>query len=547
MCGLIGYITSLTNGFAFKEVDAFKGAMFLNQFRGGHATGVVAVDNKLDTYTWLKSVGGPHKFFDGKDGSDLEKFILNRAVLAFGHGRHATRGSADKLECAHPFEVEIPGQKNQNLVFMHNGTLHMHQPMLREDPIHKFEVDSHWLATQIAKFGPEEALAKTKGAMACLWWNSHTQRFYVYRNTERPLYYILSKDKTELMLNSEEASIAWCKFRYKLTDFDLNDMLEVPAFMLYEVNPLDLKDFKATKIEPEKEKWSGYQGGGHQYPGWMRDMYSEGGENFTPYSFHQSNYARPGGILTDQRGQPFYFSDINDLDTLAKSFALGRVTRVRFFEKVIQYYKDENMVCSVPKKGFLENVKEITRDRDFLILQYNEANKREKLHYACLKEEDKEEPKAPVTPITESNTKKWKFPLTANVFAIYKAKRNKDGRIEELNSSVEGIFKIGTELEFEPYGLRNISMAPNPTKNDYLKVDCVLWNRKNTKLLRFSFYGNEWDEEQVYKHLFKGKIDNIIKLQRTDPDGCEFEIILKDVKISESTKILEAEVIPGVH
>src|SRR5512146_2751268 len=141
MCGLVAIFSRSDNGFTADEMGALELSMLFNQMRGDDSTGLVGID-KAKLWHALKNVGGWKAFTRHSDYDHLRKIIYNKGVLAFGHGRAATRGVVN-FNNSHPFVVKKPDDKG-DIVLVHNGTLDYDQP--RGDMWKVSNVDSEWMA-----------------------------------------------------------------------------------------------------------------------------------------------------------------------------------------------------------------------------------------------------------------------------------------------------------------------------------------------------------------------------------------------------------------
>lgn len=210
MCGLVAICSNQQKGFSNTEYAMFEHSMIFNQLRGDDSTGVALIDND-NVWEFVKEVGGfkalkGHLYYE-----DFKKSLLGEGRLVMGHGRAATRGNVT-VNNAHPFMFEDK-EKGTGLVFMHNGTLNTYQPGL--EGMHKYSVDSEFLAAAIHKHGAEKALSEVEGAVACLWWDMKENTFNFYHNADRPLYYMVSKQGA-FYLNSEQWILEYLNWKFKL-------------------------------------------------------------------------------------------------------------------------------------------------------------------------------------------------------------------------------------------------------------------------------------------------------------------------------------------
>lgn len=224
MCGLMGIITEKKNGFTKDDMDTMMGLLFMTQLRGMDSTGVFAATNSNDT-TFYKELGTPDKLMLGPDWPAFYGDVFSDAKGMFGHCRAATKGTVN-IDNAHPFE--ITREDKTTLTLAHNGTLSAHQSL---GGMEEYDVDSHWLAAMVAEHGAEEALGRINGPIACIWHDSRDGTFNWYRNHERPLFVVETKDK-KILLQSEKETLIWARHKFGLKYTD-DDIKEVRAYHKY--------------------------------------------------------------------------------------------------------------------------------------------------------------------------------------------------------------------------------------------------------------------------------------------------------------------------
>lgn len=185
MCGLIG----IAGNISVTGERAFKRLLELDTIRGPHSTGIFAV--KSDRSTMLaKQVGTPWDLYETKQ---CEAIFRSVTKVLLGHNRWATKGKINKLN-AHPFEFE-------NIAGAHNGTL---TTTYQLDDHTMFEVDSENIYYHMNKNGVDETIKNLNGAFALTWYDKRANTINFIRNSERPLYYVLSKDGKNLLWASED-------------------------------------------------------------------------------------------------------------------------------------------------------------------------------------------------------------------------------------------------------------------------------------------------------------------------------------------------------
>lgn len=242
MCGIYGVFSGAKGGFININTDALVDLSFVNQSRGDDSSGMVYYDGR-DGIHMRKAVGGIPDLVKSEGFAEYWKDLTKDARCVIGHGRAATRGKV-LVENAHPFRVRKQGSKH-DIFLVHNGTLDTYQTL---EDFHKYNVDSHWMAQQIANLGPEEALAKINGAIATMWLDDETKKVCIYRNDQRPLFTALDTEGHRYIA-SDEAFLMYIKYRRGLK-FENPDIQYFKPQHLYVLDPHNLDEWeKVVKIE----------------------------------------------------------------------------------------------------------------------------------------------------------------------------------------------------------------------------------------------------------------------------------------------------------
>lgn len=201
MCGLVGIITKLGNGFNKDQVDAFNDLLFIDSLRGMDSTGCFLVEND-GTLSWNKEAVPSPEFCRKKEHQDMLKqgFLRGRALV--GHNRAATRGVVND-ENAHPFTVD------DRITLVHNGTLYGDHRKLAD-----VDVDSHAIAHVIHESGDdvEAAIQKINGAFALIWHDFQNNTLNFLRNNARPLHWV--ETTSGYLWASEANMLEWILSRY---------------------------------------------------------------------------------------------------------------------------------------------------------------------------------------------------------------------------------------------------------------------------------------------------------------------------------------------
>lgn len=188
-CGLVGF--SGTGSF---DINVIRVLLWHNSLtRGKHATGIFNPSTGI-----IKDAKEAKDFFKS---NDMKKLKIGDNVL-MGHVRHATVGNLADPNSAHPWDF------GENIM-MHNGTLKNYEELAKQYDIKKEEytVDSQVLGIALQKNIQENSafkvLSEYVGAAAVIMYNKKLETLFVYRDTERPLFYGYLND-TEMYISSLE-------------------------------------------------------------------------------------------------------------------------------------------------------------------------------------------------------------------------------------------------------------------------------------------------------------------------------------------------------
>lgn len=238
MCGIHFIVSNDT--YLVRGDDYFKDAFVANQLRGMHSSGMYLVEKDGTILTHKAAVCG-QEFLKDKEAITLLGKV-NRARVAVGHVRHATAGKISD-ENAHPFVVER--EDGTQVVGVHNGTLRNWK--LKEGS-KDIDVDSEWAFVKLAEYG-KDAFRFFDGAFAFVWYDTATPDVvYMARNNERPLHYMISKDRKSILGASELGMVGWLTERNKIEGTaDGKDRFKyLEAGKIYAIN---LKDPTQATVE----------------------------------------------------------------------------------------------------------------------------------------------------------------------------------------------------------------------------------------------------------------------------------------------------------
>jgi len=256
MCGLLGFINAEKDKLASPE-RLFSDMLFIGTRRGSHGTGAVVVtQDKLLTHK--SSIWGPD-FVGTKTYQTVIGKNLKDAVLAFGHNRHATRGTISD-ENAHPFQ-------HKHITLAHNGHIQNAWWLLPNGVSH--DVDSFAACWAIAEKGEKEALESLRGAFALTWYNSKDGTFNIARNEERELAVMYAADSDgkplNIMLFMSEYGMLYDVMVHNRIRFDGKFKI-VPPYAHYKFNLDNPREFQRIPFaRPQSTQTVGGGAGGNPY------------------------------------------------------------------------------------------------------------------------------------------------------------------------------------------------------------------------------------------------------------------------------------------
>ena len=264
------------------DIKDFKDMMVVNSLRGAHSTGVAGVDPYKDNLVnYIKGEGSPYDVFQYDKSTEFFERAYKDFKLLIGHGRYATQGEIN-AQNAHPF---VAG----HIVLAHNGTLTNFKELKKGD-YEKFEVDSELIANMISKEGAEVAIPQLHGAYALVWYNSEELTLNFARNSQRPLFMGLTKNRDNLVWSSERETIEWMEKRNR------TPMKEIYEFPVMEIHSYSVDNLvpTVTKFVTKYNYYTGQNYKRNYYGAWEDDVDSYGKLfDSTPYDSGVSYEDRP--------------------------------------------------------------------------------------------------------------------------------------------------------------------------------------------------------------------------------------------------------------
>ena len=250
MCGLTGMMDTSMSGFMQKDLDLFKGLLYINSLRGNSSTGLFGVNNhqQADVY---KVLGTPYKLFEWGLGHEFLDRMLKKYWAVFGHGRFPTIGETS-IKNAHPFE-------HRHITLMHNGTIKNHEK-LNEKYKKDFAVDSELICWMVSEIGIKETIKEIDGAYALIYFDSKEDAVNIVRNYERPLWIGKNSFNDRAVFGSEKHYQKWADEKGPM----INEIKEVPTNTLLTIRKvggkLDIQQSECYK-HTNTTKWKGGYGG----------------------------------------------------------------------------------------------------------------------------------------------------------------------------------------------------------------------------------------------------------------------------------------------
>lgn len=238
MCGHVGI---LSRQIKKDHLAFFEQALYADALRGEHGTGVALFDKDFN-WNLLKKAINARDFLDLRSYSTLmtQKGYASKFIM--GHNRFATRGGINN-QASHPFN-------HGDIIMAHNGSLRGQWRLPDEK---EFPVDSENIAHSLNKLGTDVTIPLLDGAYSLVWANVKEKQVNFIRNSERPMWFGLSKDKKTLLYASEGSMIRWIANR---NNIELESITSTEVDTLYSFDMSD--EHKEEDLEPETKVIKGY-------------------------------------------------------------------------------------------------------------------------------------------------------------------------------------------------------------------------------------------------------------------------------------------------
>lgn len=237
MCGIVGVIKKDTT--RIKDgVKLFHDALFADQLRGYHSTGMISINALGEVHTYKKALCA-NDFMQLRETNNMLNLPGTRMMI--GHNRYATTGA--KIDAnAHPFTVD-------HITMVHNGTIRWSWMLNRKD----FDVDSEAVCYMLAHTEDLKAdLERIEGAYALVWYDTKEDALYMCRNDERPLHVITSMNGEYTTISSEAELMTWVMMRNQEEWKDVYDVApgQLLRIGLDEMEPKVVMEFTPYKPKP---------------------------------------------------------------------------------------------------------------------------------------------------------------------------------------------------------------------------------------------------------------------------------------------------------
>jgi hypothetical protein len=326
MCGLVGMYGS---GVTPARAEVFKWLLHFDVKRGEDSTGVairITEDVTLENDILLiKEVGHPSQLytrfsdiFDRKGNLRPKLFEGRKPTFLMGHNRKATIGKVT-YQNAHPFNC-FP------IIGAHNGTLN--SGIHTVDLIKRAETDSerfYWLLSD-AKGELEKAVKAVTGAGSFSYWNDLDQTFNLFRNSERPLSYVMSKDRRSFVYASEAGMLTEAiKAAREEHFYDPDEIKEIKidTHYAFSTDTFGRVEFKEATLSLKKSVVTHYQGS-HQHTNHGAGHYSsyKGGGKIKS---RVGKLYRPAFLKTSKTQPPLLLT--NEVEPEDDGFVFGWLNR----------------------------------------------------------------------------------------------------------------------------------------------------------------------------------------------------------------------------
>ena len=280
MCGLVGIVGHSESKQSSRVNAAFKSMLMMDVVRGKDSTGVFVKPPTSEGF-YGKSLGVPDNLLKNKDVVGTIAGLNNSQsdyVIRMGHNRSATIGAIN-ADNAHPYDFT-------NLIGAHNGTL--------RTGYHSFRGYDHTKTDSFALYSEmnrrlegvvaiadrrevmKEVVDAVNGAMALSFYDKITNRFYLFRNSQRPLHQLHFNESGLMLYASEPWMIYAALIQHRLLNVDDFDrtkhITELPTDTFYEYDPnvegsaMRTCTFRLTTYQ-EAGYYAGFGGTYHQRGG----------------------------------------------------------------------------------------------------------------------------------------------------------------------------------------------------------------------------------------------------------------------------------------
>lgn len=210
MCGIVGMVTRLHNGFTRADTILFQQALIVDALRGLDSTGMFSVNTAGDI-DCIKVASHPFRLLQNKEAAEFMTEAIWKGKVLVGHNRKATTGKVIN-ENAHPFQEE-------HIVLVHNGMVYNADSVAKEAGV-EVEVDSHIIAHILAKEeNVVEALKKLRGAFAVVWYDQRKNSLNLVRNNDRPLF--IAEHNNLTIFGSEAKMLDWLLDRNGISNYKI--------------------------------------------------------------------------------------------------------------------------------------------------------------------------------------------------------------------------------------------------------------------------------------------------------------------------------------
>jgi predicted glutamine amidotransferase len=197
MCGIIGFYGNNNNQSQTSDKRRFMlEGLYITALRGQESTGIAVLPKSKgeDPEIYKRALSGAD-FIEKKNTLRLLSNISS-SYGVLGHNRSSTKGAVMD-ENAHPFQYK-------HITLIHNGTVQNAEWLIQgKKCAADNDVDSAKVAWAFSEAEPDDLLEKMHGGYSLVWWDARDATLHFARNTEKPMYWVVSENADTMYFASE--------------------------------------------------------------------------------------------------------------------------------------------------------------------------------------------------------------------------------------------------------------------------------------------------------------------------------------------------------